>query len=560
MPNIDLAPEGLSGDFLQEVRSRIHTAILPKAEAYFKEGEDAYSQGNSALKRGEMSVGYYDYQPCAVSTLGVLAAEGNERALVVIRRIFDNTRYYIDEWRKKEGYTVSLRRAQLHLVLCYDRLRDLVEPGEAEAWRALLTRTAEDMLDHFHNLQERVPALDNRGFGTGINHVAIAAEGMWKSGEILGRPEWQEIAGAFIDRLIAYGHPDGYFEEHTNDAREGGPSLVYTPLTAGCAHIVQRWRNALDRERFAQCGALYRNFTDTQFRAMAFADERANPHGLGSYGIAIHALSPEGRGFLRMALDPDDGAVHLDRMSLEGLSRLNLELDYTETGNGAISEPFHEGTFRISMPLGVARSHGWTIGLSAMKALNREISPRGDYALDRQNLLDLSHTVAGTVLPGAKSKYDPLWSTVRIGDDAYPTRTGNLQMQADRAVAEVFYETFSVHVTWIYGECPRLVMASDAEGPLKTQLVLEIPSGANLNLDDGRSVELGDGEAEYENVRSVATDAWEVSSDRSGSLVWYISPFNPYSAGNKSAPNARRPVFVVEWTGQVEFSFRAKNL
>ncbi|MSS73496.1 MAG: hypothetical protein EXS64_18705 [Candidatus Latescibacteria bacterium] len=441
-----LAAEGLHPEFVEKVRARIRAAILPRALDYYTEGGTAYAQANPLLKKAEMSVNYYDYQACGVSVLGTLASEGNEQALALVRRIFDNTRFYMDEWRPKEGYTTPIRRAQLHLVLCYERIHGMLSPAEASEWRALLIRTAEDMLHHFHGLRERTPALDNRGFGTGINHVAIAAEGIYKTGAVLGRPDWQTLAGDFTDRLVAYGHPEGYFEEHTNDAREGGPSLVYTPLTAGCAYLVQKWRGRADRERFARCGALYRSLVDARFHALAFTDERANPHGLGSYGIALHALTPEGRGFLRMALDPDHGTVRFDGMSLEGLARMDVELGHVEFGDGAVPEPLREGTFRIAMPLGVTRSGGWTMGLSAMRALNREIAPKSDYALDRQTLLHISHERAGVILSGLKSKHDPLWSTVRIGDDAYPVRTGDLRMEAGRMVAQVFYETFSVEV------------------------------------------------------------------------------------------------------------------
>ena len=71
-----------------------------------------------------------------------------------------------------------------------------------------------------------------------------------------------------------------------------------------------------------------------------FADERANPHGVGPYGIALHALSPEGRGFLRKALDPGSNASLTSNGRLEYLARLYFELGDPETGNGTTPEPF----------------------------------------------------------------------------------------------------------------------------------------------------------------------------------------------------------------------------
>lgn len=550
-PSQTLVSEGLTDPFLNDIKGRIQAAILAKAEAYFSAGGSAFSQNRASLKKHEKIVNYYDYQPCCASVLGLLAAQGSDRALIVVRRLFENVGYYIGEGRKKEGFAHSLRRSQLHFVLCYEHLKPVLEASETDAWGKLLAQTGEDMLSHFNGLQERNPALDNRGFGTGINHVAIAAEGIWKTGEALGRKDWQEVAAAFNDRLLAYGHPDGYFEEHTNDAREGGPSLVYTPLTAGCAHIIQRWRNTVDRDRFDKCGVFFRNFLDVHLRPLPFADERANPHGIGCYGLAIHALSPQGRGLLRMHLEN----VQLNRMSLEYLARLHFEIDHMETGPGAVPEPFHNGTFRITLPLGVARAGAWTLGLSAMKALNREIVPNSDYALDRQTLLFISHQSVGTIISGAKSKHHPGWSTVRKGEDAYPVRTGELKLDPDSARATVYYDSFTVNVTWIYGLEPRLIFSSANPDVLTTQLVLAAPQGTSFHINDNTTVEFGDAQRTIDNVQSVSANTWRITPGQPGRLVWFVAPFNPYTAGNKSAPSTRRPVLAVDWTQRVEFTF-----
>ena len=555
MPNSELAHEGLTEDFLTELKLRIQNTILTAAETYFTEEGTAYTQNNTSLKRVEMVVNYYDYQPCCASVLGLLAAQGNDRALTIVRRLFENVEYYIGEGREKEGFNNSLRRSQLHLVLCCVHLKPVLETSETDAWAELLARTGDDMLAHFNGLHERVPALDNRGFGTGINHVAIAAEGIWKTGNVLGREDWQKAASEFNDRLVAYGHPDGYFEENTNDAREGGPSLVYTPLTAGCAYIIQRWRQAVDRNRFDKCGTFFRNFLDARLRAMPFADERANPHGIGCYGIALHALSAEGRGLLRMHLED----VQLENMSLEYLARLHFEIDHMEIGSGTIPEPFQDGTFRITMPMGVARSSGWTLGLSAMKALNRENSPTSDYALDRQTLLFVSHKTAGTIISGTKSKHHPGWSTVRKGEDAYPIKTGELKMEGDRATATVHYETFIVTVTWIYGPEPRVIFASDTTDTLTTQLVLEAPQGTSFKINDASAVKFDNAETVIDNVQTVSANSWRVTPDQPGRLIWFVAPFNPYSDGNRSAPSSRRPVLAVDWNRSVAFTFSANE-
>ena len=543
--------EGLSAEFVRDLQSRIETLLLPQAKEYFAPGGTAYTQNSPDLKRGEMAVNYFDYQPCAVSVLAVLAARSDHTAEILVRGIFENAAYYLDEWRAREGYTTSLRRSQLHLVLAYEALQEKIDTELACRWRALILRSAQDMMDHFNHFEEKHPALDNRGFNTGINHVAIAAEGIWKTGNLFDQQELCDRASGFIDRLVAYGHPDGYFEEHTNDEREGGPSLVYTPLTAGCAYIVQKWRGLADRDRFSKCGALFRNFCDSHMHPAPFADERANPHGVGPYGIALHALSPEGRGFLRKALDPGSNASLTSKGRLEYLARLYFELGESETGKGTTPEPFCPGTFRIGLPLGMIRKGGWHAGISGLRALNRVISPDGDYALDRQTLVFLSHDTAGTILSGVKSKKNPNWSTLRIGEDAYPVRTGKLD---DEFTATVHYEKFSVEVNWILDDSALLTFTSESEQEIMSQLSLEIHQGATVELD-GRSVTLGDTPFKQSSVSRISTETWSVTSATAGEFEWYIAPFNPYSEANKSASTSRRPVFRVSFTGKTSFSF-----
>jgi hypothetical protein len=548
-----LFQEGLTETFVSELKDEIETLILPAAEIYWAAGGTAYTQNDPGLKRKEMAVNYFDYWPCAVSTLAIIAARGDRVAEMLVRRIFDNAGYYLDEWRSRERLTTSLRRSQLHLVLAYETLQDRIDEDLAMRWKSLLLRSAQDMLEHFNGLVEKSPALDNRGFGGGINHVAIAAEGLWKTGQVFDDSNLCELSGSLIDRLVAYGHPDGYFEEHTNDEREGGPSLVYTPLTAGCAYMVQKWRGRADIDRFARCGALFRNLCDRHIHTMPFADERANPHGLGPYGVALHALSAEGRGFLRKALDPEDNPINARR--LESLARLHLELRESELGPGATPEPFTDGTFRITMPLGVTRQNGWHAGVSGMKALNREIAADGDYALDRQTLLFLSHESAGMILSGAKSKRSSDWSTLRIADDAYPTRTGEL---SDDFVATAHYEGFSATVQWELAETDaRLTITSDSDHTVTAQLALELQAGDEIEIDD-QTIELGETPFKQNGLSRLSAPTWTVSPSDQGELEWYIAPFNPYSEANKSKPSSRRPLLRVSFVGTTTFTFSTR--
>lgn len=557
--NLALAQEGVQAQWLATAKKRLQDLVLPIAEKYFAEGGTPFTQNHPQLKKSEMVSRFFDYQPCCMSVLGALATQGEERALIIIRRIFDNARYCMDEWREREGYRVTFRRSQFHMSLCYDQIKDLVDPSEAQAWHELLIRTGEDVFEHFNQFKEKSPKLDNRGFGTGINHIALSAEGMYKSGEILGRTDWQEAAAGFFDRLLIYSHPDGYFEEHTNDEREGGPSLLYTPLTAGSAYLTQRWRNTVDINLFSKYGAFYRKLCNTQLRPLLFADERANPHHVGPYGLSLHSITPEGRGFLRLVLDKINMIDHVGGdIYMQHLSRAYVELDNMETGAGTLPEPFHEGHHRLTLPLGVVRKNEWTAGLSALKALNREIAPNSDYALDRQSLVCLSHKNAGIILEGAKAKHNPDWSTVRSGDDAYPTKTGDLQINADGATARVIYDTFNINISWTLEKAAHLTLSSDTNAELLAQLPLEIEQGETITLNNNQTITLTENEQSWDHIQTISTEHWFLETNQPGSLKWYIAPFNPYSEGNTSLPSTRRPLFIIPWKNETTFTFHTK--
>ena len=135
-------------------------------------------------------------------------------------------------------------------------------------------------------------------------------------------------------------------------------------------------------------------------------------------------------------------------------------------------------------------------------------------------------------------------------------------MASDRATATVHYDSFTVKVTWIYGPEPQLIFTSDTTDTLTTQLVLEAPQGTSFHINDDTTVEFDDTARTIDNVRTVSANTWRITPDHPGRLIWFVVPFNPYAAGNQSAPSTRRPVLAVDWTRRVRFTFgvRAQRL
>ena len=106
------------------------------------------------------------------------------------------------------------------------------------------------------------------------------------------------------------------------------------------------------------------------------ADERTNSDGLPlAYGLALHSLSPQGRG---MIVDLLQREAYLRGMSSEALAVLHHELDRMVTGPTATPENHIDGVVRITRPLGVVRREGWTAGLCGLRATNHEFRPQPD--------------------------------------------------------------------------------------------------------------------------------------------------------------------------------------
>ncbi len=66
------------------------------------------------------------------------------------------------------------------------------------------------------------------------------------------------------------------------------------------------------------------------------ADWKNGTVRLDAYGVALLSSTPEGRGFLRVALDPDTGVFDYDTTEHELPARLAFELDHCERGEGAV--------------------------------------------------------------------------------------------------------------------------------------------------------------------------------------------------------------------------------
>ncbi len=454
--------------FIDRHKGLMEKAILAAMEAvYLPYGEIFDEKYRPGLKYIEKVVSFYDYQATGISVLAGLAAQGDPRAINLIEKIRRNIQYYKRNVFKTDVggnyggrvWAVPLRRLLLHLALAYQKLEPALSTEEKRWYAGLIDEEVRLAIEHNHDFYPGVrnlnlpPAVTN-------NHTAIFMQGIYYCGKALGRPEWAELTGEFARRMYDCVQPDGYFEENTNEAHEGGPSLIYTRLTLGCLYDVLDGKTKA-QEKFVRAGSFYRSFVNRDYQMISIADERTNCHEAKGidYGLALHSLTPEGRYYIVDNLEPLD----YRKLGIETLAVIHHELDLMRTGGCRLPENRKDGDSRIRLPLGVVRKDGFTAGVSALLALNRLIRPASDYALDQQDMVYLSHEKAGLILTGYKSKNDPSFSTFRIGDDAYTVRTGELKMGMGWAEASLYYRTFKAKIRWEISKTVRLILSSDSD-------------------------------------------------------------------------------------------------
>ncbi len=463
-------PFNLTSDFIAGVKLRIKAAIIPKMEEIYGHAQPVFREAfMPGFKQNEKIVSFYDYEACGLSVLADLAADGGHRAQSLLRILRRNIDYYRNAVYGHEVpghgiWKVPLRRLLLHLALAYRALDRRLDPETRQWFHDTVNSQVPPAIELCKRFQ---PGCRDLHLVGGVNnHTAIFMQGIWHCGQAFHRPDWVELTREFAERFYDSGHPDGYFEEHTNAEREGGPSLVYTPLTAGSLFDVLDGRNR-PRDKFIKAGDFFRSFINERRELIPIADERTNTTVAGScYGLALHSLTSRGRAFIRESLaDRDFSAARA-----EWLAVIYHELDLMQAGPAETPEYRSDGSSRITLPLGILRRHGFTAGISALRALNRTRTPNSDYSLDQQNMVYLSHRDRGIILTGIKSKRDPEYSTFRIGDDAYTVRTGELKMGDSWAEAKLFYAAFAGTLRWDIGAGARLTLQVDADQPVITTL------------------------------------------------------------------------------------------
>ena len=508
--------------FIDRHKVIIENNILSAMEAVYLHNNEIFDESyRPDLKYNEKIVSFYDYGATGISVLACHASRGDQRALNLMKKIQRNIKFYqenihgtnVNGRLGERIWSIPLRRLLLHIALAYEKMEPALTVEEKQWYAELIDQQVRLAIEHNRNF---FPGELNLNRTSANNHTAIFMQGIYYCGKLFNRPEWVHMMEEFAHRMYDCVHPDGYFEEHTNEEHEGGPSMVYTRLTLGCLYDVLGGKNN-SQDKFVRAGNFYRSFVNYDYRMISIADERTNCHNSKGidYGLALHSLTPQGRYFIVDNLN----TIDYSKLSIENLAVIYHELDLMQTGDCRMSENRIEGNSRITLPLGVVRKNGFTAGISALFALNRIIQPGSDYALDQQNMVYLSHEKEGLALIGYKSKKNPQFSTFRIGDDAYTTKTGELIMGNGWAEATLYYKTFTSKIRWEIRKRARLILSSDSDQIITTTLT--------------------------------AVDEKYIKTDYKYNIV-YLEGFSPYTENNKAE---KIKSLIFEWNKKLVVEF-----
>jgi len=431
-----------------------------------------------------------------------------------------------------------------------------------EKWSDKILRACHSLMEHRMAKLVGLRRFISRVLGTSTNHVAHYVSTVYHAGQVLGKKELCDFALPIGRALAADIHPDGYWEEHGDLLRTGGPTPSYNYLTQSGMALMYEWTGEkIFADAIAKSTAFHNNFTYPDGSFNDLIDERVRydttPRVWGLFGFSH---TPTGRGMalhhMQSWLAQQPGKTILP----ESLARHCENFLYWH--DGPIEPPaYQRPNHKASLQLGasVFRKNQWHIGLSTIPAIN-DADPayrNNPFGLDRQKLLSIWHENTGLLLDGSHSKNQREFSTfaakAEYADDYYPAG-GQVIEENGTMVAKVAYKTFfaEIRVREINGklEIEFNVDPAGNRGPFTVSFTLRRIAetirgfnGKEFSLSEEKftatSEELGGGFI-YGNAK--------IEGPSNMRVIWPLSPFNSYAKNGQSSPAASQLKVEAELT------------
>jgi len=447
-------------------------------------------------------------------------------------------------------------------------LRTLRENGgdfPFDAWGKKILAACENLIEHRLRKLEGVRRFIARVMGTSTNHVALYLSTIHRAGQVLGRDDLCRYVLPIARALAQDIHPDGYWEEHGDLLRTGGPTPSYNYLThCGMALLYEWTGEGVFRAAIERSTRFHGNFCYPDASFFELIDERVrHGHGARVWGLFGFSHSAEGRGTALAHFNHwCQARKSVEDVSPELLARHCENFLYWHGGE-ATPAPFeswdHHAT--LTLPAGIFRRGVWCVGLNAMRATNAEDPAYRDspFGLEKQKLFSVWHEAAGLILDGSHAKDQPENSTfatqAAYSKDHYPCG-GSVGEEDGDWIVNAAYKTFhgQVRLRVLSEQSLQIDLSIDPagnRGPFTAGFTL-IPreplasglSGRSVILEHAEPVEVSGKELGGGFHNGIVT----VKGPENMKLVWPYSPFNSYAKDRKSGPAASLLRVCVELT------------
>ncbi|MHB8996430.1 MAG: hypothetical protein ACYC63_14395 [Armatimonadota bacterium] len=370
------------------------------------------------------------------------------------------------------------------------------------------------------------------------NIPAWKAMSCYRAGQLLGRPDWQEVGSSMIAKVVAEQDPGGYWPEH------GGPSTLYNLVYVHALGLYHRFSHDESVLPALQAATEFHDtFTYPDGAVVETIDGRVKYHaGISLFGWSAFSLFPKGQRHVRRlltVLSPER-----DLVSCQGGLLPTAYHHVVDDGNEDGSEQPDGLTSYRDQAL-VQKQGPWFACLSAFTGP----AANSRWGQDRQNFLSLWHRDCGLIMGGGNSKEQPEWSSF-VADGRYlPDRARVVDDGC--GVAFAYGGVYCLlELEW---EADGVAIVGQAEkGSAVQQLVLNLNRGETLRTETGLELRLGEAPVVLDTRQLgawLATEKWRIELPHGARLQWPSVPFNPYAADGAAPAGAEMGVLSAHIDG-----------
>jgi hypothetical protein len=460
----------------------------------------------------------------------------------------------IGKWvfRKKDGSTwgdIYMPWTYSRWMRAYQMVREAMPRERREKWDRALRLG-------FEGIAREIAAAPPK------NIPAHHAMGLYFAAQVFGKPEWGKQATAFLHKVIAAQHKDGYWSEHQ------GPVVAYGFVYVDALGVYEAVsKDPAVLEALNKTSRFHAAFTYPDGTDVETIDERNPYHATLRLPNCGFTFTPEGRGYVARQLAkwkkpiPADEAASLLLWGQEGpIARVSASGDFDFTlGAGDAA---------------VRRRGPWFLAASAMT------SPLSTsrWIQDRQNFVSVYHDQLGVILGGGNTKLQPRWSNFTAGDlSLFRHRAGdeNPNFQAPDGVVylptsarllagpdfgvELVYGARKARIALKVVGPDRLEYTVTGDPALVAHITLLPEMKGALACASGKKAALAAGAIEW---KADEAGAWiehrgaRLSLPAKAEVRWPVLPHNPYRKDGAAEPEEGR--IVVDAPARGSFTLDVK--